>query len=284
MADIFISYAREDRARVKMLARVLRANGLSVWWDCNIPAGEQFDQVIGEQLTCARYVIVLWSTNSITAHWVREEATIACNNKKLVPVLIEQITPPLGFALLQAFDLANWEGQEDYPELLRLIKYLHGRHPHSPPVIIKRYLKVLYQIASAFLVLAMTCILIPLTTETLAEAVVWWWTSARTNSPVSEMEVNFATYILSLLFFFLLVSLFLITPLPGFTLRAKTAGITSMFSIISVYNVFISKSSLILDFNGMHPPYTIIYVAMYSFLPILAMHIIETSSGSPKKE
>jgi adenylate cyclase len=39
MADIFISYAREDVARVEKLNRALEAQGFSVWWDGNLATG-----------------------------------------------------------------------------------------------------------------------------------------------------------------------------------------------------------------------------------------------------
>ena len=40
MSDIFISYASEDRDRVKSLARALEQEGWSVWWDRAHPHGE----------------------------------------------------------------------------------------------------------------------------------------------------------------------------------------------------------------------------------------------------
>ena len=50
MADIFISYASEDRLRAEPLAKALEEQGWSVWWDRTIPPGETFDQVIATQL------------------------------------------------------------------------------------------------------------------------------------------------------------------------------------------------------------------------------------------
>ena len=46
MSDIFISYARVNRARAAVLAAALEAQGWSVWWDWHIPAGKTFRQVI----------------------------------------------------------------------------------------------------------------------------------------------------------------------------------------------------------------------------------------------
>ncbi|MCZ6871640.1 MAG: TIR domain-containing protein [Gammaproteobacteria bacterium] len=36
MADIFLSYASEDRERVRPLVAALETGGFSVWWDSDI--------------------------------------------------------------------------------------------------------------------------------------------------------------------------------------------------------------------------------------------------------
>ena len=110
MSDIFISYARVDRARAGVIAQALEGEGWSVWWDWRIPAGKTFRQVIQEQLDKARCVIVLWSARSIVRTWVIEEAAEGLQRGILVPALIENVRPPLGFREIQAADLVGWEG------------------------------------------------------------------------------------------------------------------------------------------------------------------------------
>lgn len=41
MADIFISYAREDLEKVRLIVRLIEAAGWSAFWDRTIPADER---------------------------------------------------------------------------------------------------------------------------------------------------------------------------------------------------------------------------------------------------
>jgi len=78
MSDIFISYAREDHTKTKVLAEALEQKGFTVWWDPKIVAGAQFDQVIKRELDAAKCIVVLWSKASVKSRWVKDEANIGC--------------------------------------------------------------------------------------------------------------------------------------------------------------------------------------------------------------
>jgi hypothetical protein len=114
MADIFISYAKEDRLRVEPLARALEAKSWSVWWDQNIPPGRSFSQVIEEALNAAKCIIVIWSNKSIDSDWVHNEAAEGARRKILVPVVIEKVQIPFEFRRIQAANLIDWNAESTH--------------------------------------------------------------------------------------------------------------------------------------------------------------------------
>lgn len=126
MSDIFISYASEDRDAARQLAKALETHGWSVWWDRTIPAGRTFVEVIDEAMTKARCVVVAWSATSIKKNWVLEEAQDGLDRGILVPVFIEQVTPPRGFRRIQAADLGDWDGSVQAPEFRHFVTDLTG--------------------------------------------------------------------------------------------------------------------------------------------------------------
>jgi formylglycine-generating enzyme required for sulfatase activity len=112
MADVFISYAREDRAVAQLLAQGLEAGGRSVWWDREILPGNDFAELIAAELARAKAVVVIWSAISTKSGWVRDEAHEGLERGVLVPVLMGVPEPPLGYRSIHAVDLTGWQGGE----------------------------------------------------------------------------------------------------------------------------------------------------------------------------
>src|SRR5262245_21912295 len=122
MADIFISYRREDEGIARRLAELLEAAGFSVWWDRDIPPGFAFDNRIRQELESSSTTIVLWSERSVDSQWVRDEASSAAQRGTLLPVLVEQVELPAGFRQVQAADLTGWSGEPDSPAFSGLLR------------------------------------------------------------------------------------------------------------------------------------------------------------------
>jgi TPR repeat protein len=142
MSDIFISYASEDRHRAEMLAQILENRGWSIFWDRTIPIGKTWRETIGSELDNARCVIVLWSKTSIKSDWVQDEADDAKHRGVLVPILIENVQPPMGFRNIQAAHLENWDGTEpqafhrliaDIAAIIGPLKEIENERRHELP-------------------------------------------------------------------------------------------------------------------------------------------------------
>jgi adenylate cyclase len=133
MADIFLSYAADDRERVRPLVAFLEAEGWSVWWDRQIAPGEVWDREIEEAVELASCVIVVWSQASVASDWVRSEANEGLSRHRLVPVLIDNVRPPMVFRSIQSSFLIGWPSRESQRELFQLLatvrKIVEGEGP-----------------------------------------------------------------------------------------------------------------------------------------------------------
>lgn len=109
-ADVFISYASENRAKAAAVAQALEADGLSVWWDIELRGGAQYESVIGRALDSSACVVVLWSQAAANSDWVTAESQRAFSAKKVVPVRLDDRSLPLSLSMFQAPSLAAWDG------------------------------------------------------------------------------------------------------------------------------------------------------------------------------
>ncbi|MFZ1989512.1 MAG: TIR domain-containing protein [Alphaproteobacteria bacterium] len=109
MADIFVSYARVDKARVAPLIAALEAQGWSIWWDPEITGGQEFDDLIARELDAARAAIVVWTPASVASRWVRGEARIAADRGILVPVQMSAPNLPIDARAIHTIPLDDWK-------------------------------------------------------------------------------------------------------------------------------------------------------------------------------
>jgi len=121
VADIFLSYAREDLAKAKQLAAALENQGWSVFWDRTaLLAGQDFEEAIEQAIEQAKCMIVAWWVASRRSDWVRGEADIGRKRKILVPILFEAVEPPIAFRALHTENFAAWNGDAQNDEFNKL--------------------------------------------------------------------------------------------------------------------------------------------------------------------
>jgi hypothetical protein len=120
VSDVFISYSRENQEVVRRLAEAVKRLGYSVWWDDQLPPHLSYGDVIAQKVGGAKAAIVVWSANATASEWVRAEADMARNQKKLIQTSIDGRDPPMPFNQLHYVSLADWDGNDDHPGWLKV--------------------------------------------------------------------------------------------------------------------------------------------------------------------
>jgi adenylate cyclase len=124
MADVFISYARKDKARVAPLVAAIEASGWSVWWDPEISPGQEFDRQIVAELKIATAVLVVWTPNSVESRWVRGEARDGVERGILVPVRFERAEMPIDVRTFHTTDMDDWGEDPQSPQAQEVLRAL----------------------------------------------------------------------------------------------------------------------------------------------------------------
>lgn len=137
MARVFLSYDREDRTKAQAIAKALERAGHFAWWDLHIKGGAEYGLEIEKALEQSDAIVVLWSAHSINSTWVRDEAASGRDSGRLIPVMIDLVSPPMGFRQYQNLEFSSWKGRGKPPrmaELLASIDALGERESSSGPV------------------------------------------------------------------------------------------------------------------------------------------------------
>ena len=141
MADIFISYAQQDRERVRRLVEALRAEGFELWWDALIEPGVSWEAAIDRELEAAKAVVVVWSEQSVDRLGsVCNEARYAERMGKLCTLHIDQVSPPTFFQHLHSENLVGWTGDRAHPGfrkvLARVSALARSADPEADPALL----------------------------------------------------------------------------------------------------------------------------------------------------
>ena len=125
-ASVFVSYSRGDQKRAMPVVAGLEKAGFRVWWDGLLEGGDTFLPTTEAALDGADAVVVIWSKTSVASHWVRDEATVGRDRRRLVPLSLDGSEAPLGFRQFQLIDIAKWRGNPAAPEFQRVIRAVAG--------------------------------------------------------------------------------------------------------------------------------------------------------------
>jgi len=131
MADVFLSYSREDAAAAEKILQGLVAEGHSVWWDRRGNPDRPFDEVIEREIKAASVVVVVWSNTSVNSDWVRAEASYG--QDRIAPVRIEPCDLPIKFHLIETADLTDWNGDRTHSGWRRLCSWIDSKRNRQSP-------------------------------------------------------------------------------------------------------------------------------------------------------
>ena len=126
MADVFISYKREDKHLAEDTITRLKEAGFSVWYDERINPHSSWDATIEAEISAAKAVVVLWTQRSVASEWVRTEADYAKEHGKMIPVKLEACAVPLAYRRTQTADLSNWDGNPTDRNWQKVLEWTRG--------------------------------------------------------------------------------------------------------------------------------------------------------------
>lgn len=88
---VFLSYSHKDRKTANELLAFLQFNGIRVWYDAGIPAGDNWMNVIADKITKSSAVILLSSENAVPSEHVQTEVHTALRlRKKLIKINLDE--------------------------------------------------------------------------------------------------------------------------------------------------------------------------------------------------
>jgi hypothetical protein len=115
MADIFLSYAPEDRDRIRPLISWLQRRW-SVWWPSMFP-GPNWEDGITSYVLAADTVVVVWTEASVNNQLVKTAAAEAEHLGIGVAVYLDRLEPRACSQLTQGALLLGWDGVSPHPAL-----------------------------------------------------------------------------------------------------------------------------------------------------------------------
>lgn len=99
----------------------LRALGVEVWWDEDMP-GVDWQYELEQRVVDMAAVLVLWSVHSQKSKNVRDEARLADKKDKLINALVGIAEPPAPFDRINGLSIDGFDGREPHRGWSRLVQ------------------------------------------------------------------------------------------------------------------------------------------------------------------
>ena len=135
-AEVFISYASQNRDRILDLVERLRGAGVSVWIDqMGIEGAAMWSQQIVAAIRDCKVLILAISKNSASSENVVKELALASEGRKrILPVFMEEADIPetMAYQLAGIQRVEFFEGNEEAG--LKAVSYTHLTLPTTPYV------------------------------------------------------------------------------------------------------------------------------------------------------
>lgn len=129
--DIFVSYGKADKQKVRLLVDILEGAGCTVFWDEKTPPGQDYLNVFESILSGCRFSIVCVSSAAIESQFV--EAEIKKSKATIIPVWLERVDYPLiweaRLGRIQYVDLSRSRLITSDPHVMRICDVVTGRSP-----------------------------------------------------------------------------------------------------------------------------------------------------------
>ena len=127
-SDVCLLYSELDEHIANLLEDALRYYSIDVWKTQNIAIGNKIISETTQVLEKAKFIIVLWSSNSVKSALLKELASQAKQAKKvLIPVLIEKVKIPSEFIDIQPANLVGWNGDRENEQIVKLWRILQEK-------------------------------------------------------------------------------------------------------------------------------------------------------------
>jgi adenylate cyclase len=139
-ADVFLSYSRDDKARVLDLAGKLRAAGVNMWIDQGgIDGAALWGESIVRALEGAKVLLLMVTPSAVGSHNVAKEVMLTSERKgHILPVHLEPTTIPLGLkyplAGIQHIEFYHGDPDENLQAILRSLEGLGVKI--TPPQVV----------------------------------------------------------------------------------------------------------------------------------------------------